>query len=938
MAQYYTGTLLASPIVRGSSGDTYGTHHSVLGVGGYMEVNTLAERNALPVDDVTNTIGFDGISSGQRRLGMLVYVREEDTIYQLYIDSATWSGYTTNSAKVNALSTDSNWRIFVTGEDNEISGERIYKQFTQTTHGFSVGDVLGYNGTEFVKVNTTTAATIEPLGMVTKVVDSDTFNLTFSGLIDTISITDISGNTISGGTVYYLSSISGKVSPNKPTNYTELSKPMLVGLSGDTGVVLQYRGLYETITSGGTVSYEEFTGYTATTQAFLDTTVTGATNIGFFTGKTGIQTLPIDHLSDNSLDGSYISQYNHYYRDSDGFIRIGIPNDGQRRRGYVRQTLPKYSWIWNDYTGDTGNIGWIFVRADVTSDDVYGTQVTGSSNITTSTPPYTGVTWIEGNTYNNGSNVTINTVQGNLGSGDTYNIGGPIYSDKQDQELRLRTIVTESPDTLSVKYDEYFIKLSGTTGVANVENVGTGVGVYSGTSGNTIFLKKLVGGGDTTVTDDGDSVVISSTGGGGTGSSGENVTKTITKFGHGFDEKDVIGFSGGTYTKAIADGNYDGEIIGIVTDVIDVNNFELTQSGYVTGLTTLSVSTTYFVSPTVAGNITSTAPSTYGQLVRPILIANSTTTGWVLPYPGYILSPPVTGGTGSTGGNDLYTGATPSICTVGGLTSGTELTGKTYTEILQQILVPELCGTITAPSTSISLTESGLLEIGCTLSQAVTGNFNRGCINPQYCSVSPYRSGPANAYCFTGPEDMPSGWQACTALSATATDASYTVVQGTQTWGVCTRYDCGEPALGSEGTEYCAALSSGNTSAASSAVVGAYPLWATCSTIGTISKISPLYNMSSANNIVIQLPAESGGNKQKFEVPCAWLTSRSLQGVQQYNTVSAQWEYPGGDATSSLSLWTCSAASETVQGNSVGYCQYTHACGDRGGVCIRLVF
>lgn len=650
MAQYYTGTLLASPIVRGSSGDTYGTHHSVLGVGGYMEVNTLANRNALPVDTV-NGLGYDGISSGQRRFGMLVYVREEDTIYQLYIPEVTWSGLT-NASKVLELSNNSNWRVFVSGEDSDISGERIYKEFSQVTHGFSVGDVLGYNGTDFVEVNTTTAATVEPLGIVTKVIDANTFNLTFSGLITTAGITDVSGNTISGGTVYYLSSTSGKISPEKPTSFTELSKPMLVGLSGGTAVVLQYRGIYETITSGGTVSYTEFTGYTATTQAFLDTTVTGATNIGFFTGLTGVQTLPIDHLSDNTLDGNYVSQYNYYYRDSDGYIRIGAPSGKQPRRGYVRQTEPKYSWVWNEYTGDSANIGWLFVRADVTSDDIYGTQVTGSSNVTTSIPPYTGISWNEGQVYNNGSNVTINTVIGNLGTGDTYNVGGPVYSDKQDQKLRLRTIVTESPRTLSVEYDEYFIKLSGATptGLTSVSNVGTGIGVYSGTSGNTLLLKSLIAGDNVTINDGGDSITISSTGSGGTttGGSGENVTKTINKAAHGFTLKDVIGFSGGTYNKVLADGNYDGEIIGIVTDVINTDSFKLTQSGYVTGLTTLSASTTYFVSPTVAGALTPNAPSTYGQLVRPIFIANSTTTGWVLPYPGYVLTPPVTGGTGGT--------------------------------------------------------------------------------------------------------------------------------------------------------------------------------------------------------------------------------------------------------------------------------------------------
>jgi hypothetical protein len=91
----------------------------------------------------------------------------------------------------------------------------------------------------------------------------------------------------------------------------------------------------------------------------------------------------------------------------------------------------------------------------------------------------------------------------------------------------------------------------------------------------------------------------------------------------------------------------------------------------------------------------------------------------------------------------------------------------------------------------------------------------------------------------------------------------------------------------------------------------------------------------------MNLVSDSSPNKQKFEIPCAWLstpTNRPLVGVQQYNTVSAQWEYPGGSQGSSLALWNCSTSSETIQGNSIGYCRYTYNGVDRSAVCIRLVF
>ena len=92
---------------------TFGTHFSVLGSGGYMEVWSLSDLefytgataqgsivelsgNTIPVEYYASNLFFipnsinlnsDGITSGRRRLGMLVYVHETNQTYQYQIDN-----------------------------------------------------------------------------------------------------------------------------------------------------------------------------------------------------------------------------------------------------------------------------------------------------------------------------------------------------------------------------------------------------------------------------------------------------------------------------------------------------------------------------------------------------------------------------------------------------------------------------------------------------------------------------------------------------------------------------------------------------------------------------------------------------------------------------------------------------------------------------------
>jgi len=485
----------------------------------------------------------------------------------------------------------------------------------------------------------------------------------------------------------------------------------------------------------------------------------------------------------------------------------------------------------------------MFIDGDVSSDAVYGQDFSGVGQVEYSIPAYTGQTWTEGNFYNNGSQVVVNTVLGNLGTGNTLTIGGPIYRDKVDQDLRLRTIVSKTPE-ISVEYDDYFIKISGTSAVSDVENVGTGVGLYSGTTGSTLLFKTLIGGGDTTILDNGAQVIISSTGGG-TGGSGENVTKTITQSSHGFVVNDAIGWSAGVYSKAIADGTYDGEIVGVVSEVVNTNTFNLTQSGYISGFTGLVMNSTYFVSPTVAGNIQLTAPTTIGELVRPILVANSTESGWILPYPGYFITEPITGG---TGGDQIYSGESPSNVTVGALLAGATLTGRTISSILEEMLITTIYPTIIEPTRTFS-DNAGIYEYGTVIDIDFTATFNKGSIYLG-ATFQNFRSDGVNTYYYSGP-GLPASVSSTLLLDAQ--EVTGWTVSATTAWQSCVGYDCGAQPIDSDGCDSGSPLAAGTTAALSAGVSGFHPYyWGTYASGGQPAGVN---RPASTNDLV------TGGTK-----------------------------------------------------------------------------
>lgn len=111
---------------------------------------------------------------------------------------------------------------------------------------------------------------------------------------------------------------------------------------------------------------------------------------------------------------------------------------------------------------------------------------------------------------------------------------------------------------------------------------------------------------------------------------------TVTQTAHGFAVGDVVKFNT-NYAKAKADTPANAEVVGIVKSVTNANTFVVTPNGFITGLSGLTAGEVYFLSDTTAGQFTATEPTTIGHVRRPVLLADSTTSGWVLPYNGIVL-------------------------------------------------------------------------------------------------------------------------------------------------------------------------------------------------------------------------------------------------------------------------------------------------------------
>jgi hypothetical protein len=122
--------------------------------------------------------------------------------------------------------------------------------------------------------------------------------------------------------------------------------------------------------------------------------------------------------------------------------------------------------------------------------------------------------------------------------------------------------------------------------------------------------------------------------------------EVIYKAAHGFTIGTPLYYTGSAYAKAQADSAAHAEVVGVVQCVLTADVFVLqSASGRITGLTGLTAGTVYFLDPSTPGAYTSTEPVTAGQVSKPLLVADSTTSAYFFNFRGEIIVNSATGGT-----------------------------------------------------------------------------------------------------------------------------------------------------------------------------------------------------------------------------------------------------------------------------------------------------
>jgi hypothetical protein len=236
--------------------------------------------------------------------------------------------------------------------------------------------------------------------------------------------------------------------------------------------------------------------------------------------------------------------------------------------------------------------------------------------------------------------------------------------------------------------------------------------------------------------------------------------------------------------------------------------------------------------------------------------------------------------TGNT--QPIYTGATPSNIDAGGMTSGTTLTGKTLSEIIEDIATTLYEPTLVAPFNTFSDDQTATKEVGITLGTInFYATFNRGMITPPY-GTSGFRSGSGNTYNYTG-TDLPAS-VASTLATDDRTINNYVILSGANTWTGSVSYDIGEQPFKSDGTTpYDSPLPADTTGAVANTITGLYP-WFYGKVAGGVR---PTANQALINSFDTKLVAASTGSiAANYNAVGEWIWFA----IPQASTSKIKWE------------------------------------------------
>ena len=276
------------------------------------------------------------------------------------------------------------------------------------------------------------------------------------------------------------------------------------------------------------------------------------------------------------------------------------------------------------------------------------------------------------------------------------------------------------------------------------------------------------------------------------------------------------------------------------------------------------------------------------------------------------------GGSGGSGGG-YFTG-TAGI-TVGGIATGDIFTDVPVTDMINNLINPELTPNLTNPNNVLTSTVSGLREIGTSITPRLTATFNRGSISPQYSASEPYRAGLPTKYVFTSTAGL--NQEVETDATTYGIDvSSFEVALGTVTFSSNISYSAGPQPTTSKGNVFDNPLPAGTTGNKTVTITGVYPCY---------NGISTLTKMTLANHggtITVDAPADMnvGGERFKIQYPTVWSAKTPV--VQQENELSKAWD------NQNMSDYSIT----TIDKNGVSYKQVEYVGAGIGARKLRLVF
>lgn len=267
---------------------------------------------------------------------------------------------------------------------------------------------------------------------------------------------------------------------------------------------------------------------------------------------------------------------------------------------------------------------------------------------------------------------------------------------------------------------------------------------------------------------------------------------------------------------------------------------------------------------------------------------------------------------------------TPSA--VGGIAQGTkvsDLEGKTFAEMFDDLLFPTVNPTFTAPSASIAFKSySSTQEIGAAgpTSANFTTGYNAGAITLNGTKQA-NRGGSHNAA---------SSFIYVNGSASNKTLPS-TVALGSTTFKYRAAYDEGPQPKNNKGGNYDSPLAAGTVDSSQITLNGTYPWYATTATAGTLTKQSLIAwnatagKMSTSSN-GFEVKPHTAAAPQMFKIP------RQVSSIQIYNSFAGKWE------SDKISNWDESTSSETINGNTRTYYTYTYNGDARGAVKLIVKF